>query len=43
MFGLGNLTIESGHDMCLNECLGLQICMFHLVCFEMSFYYVQLF
>ncbi len=43
MFGSRDLIVESEHDMCLNECLMLQIGMFHLVCFEMCFYYVWLF
>jgi hypothetical protein len=43
VFGWGDLIVESEQDMCLHECFMLQIGMFHLVCFEMCFYYVQLF
>jgi hypothetical protein len=43
VLGLGDLIVESEQDMCLNEYLMSQTGMFHLVCFEMCFYYVWLF
>jgi hypothetical protein len=43
VFGSRDLIVENDQDMCLNECFMLQTGMFHLVCFEMCFYYVRLF